>query len=700
MNIVIKPIVHMMEKLNFAKRFVMICAIIFISLFVLSFMYVNTKLVDRQFVIDEMAPAKYYESVSDFTKKLEISRKLHLDIANKVVDANTSTTEADNAVDIALANLKSHGKGNWATEKVNQQIQLIENNWLKMRASFDKAGTADLYFHNQEILVSLSNLLLTILDESNLDLDINPLSSNLIDVFMKFGPHLSERTVHLRDIGNSALSKREIDQKNRDEIQYLLGLQDYENTRLVESINNIINIDSKYAKEFSTVVDSIDKSSVSSTVKHYLLQSAVIDGNSNDFNNIMNANINHYHTICDTAYKTFLLNQQERIQAIDANIMKTVAALLAVFIAICLLFAAFYRSTSEAVKSLINSAEVIASGDLSQSIVINRHDEFGMLMRAIGTMQLKLREIVTQIKKTSNTVSKGTTEISQGNLDLSKRTEEQASSLASTAASMQELSLTVRENAEQSKKASELAENARKQADSSGVVVNEAVSAMAQINNSSKKIAEISGVIDDIAFQTNLLALNAAIEAARAGEQGRGFAVVAQEVRNLAQRSGAAAKEINTLISESVEKISSGTELVNKSGVALQEIVKSSFVVSELVTSIASATTQQSIGLEEINKAITQMDGITQQNAALVEETAATSENVNERVRDLIGQIDFFKETNSITPEQFVLPQDVASSFRPKTKSTNDALDKGTVEPKYYAKPPERKGADHDWTEF
>lgn len=197
-----------------------------------------------------------------------------------------------------------------------------------------------------------------------------------------------------------------------------------------------------------------------------------------------------------------------------------------------------------------------------------------------------------------------------------------------------------------------------------------------------------------------MLALNAAIEAARAGEQGRGFAVVAQEVRNLAQRSGAAAKEINALISESVEKINSGTELVNKSGTALQQIVKSSFEVSELVTSIASATTQQSIGLEEINKAITQMDGITQQNAALVEETAATSENVNERVRDLIKQIDYFKDANSTTPESFILSTESTSNLAVKMKVNNDIQSKPVDEIKHHYKQPERKGTDHDWSEF
>jgi methyl-accepting chemotaxis protein len=296
-------------------------------------------------------------------------------------------------------------------------------------------------------------------------------------------------------------------------------------------------------------------------------------------------------------------------------------------------------------------------------------------------------------------VGRGSAEISQGNLDLSKRTEEQASSLASTAASMQELSITVKENASQSKKAADLAENARKQADTSGEVVNSAVTAMTQINASSKKIAEISGVIDEIAFQTNLLALNAAIEAARAGEQGRGFAVVAQEVRNLAQRSSIAAKEINTLISESVEKITTGSELVNKSGNALEEIVKSSVSLSELVASIATATVQQSKGLEEINKAITQMDGITQQNAALVEETASTSENVNDLVRNLIKQIEFFKDTGNMEHDSSVSENnDILTDI--KVKHPNHVGDETHAEHENFTVAPKRRGVDQDWKEF
>ncbi|MBS0290207.1 MAG: HAMP domain-containing protein [Proteobacteria bacterium] len=347
---------------------------------------------------------------------------------------------------------------------------------------------------------------------------------------------------------------------------------------------------------------------------------------------------------------------------------------------------------------LISSADAIAEGDLTQNFTKERADEFGVLLNTLGNMQGKISTIVQKIRSSSYSVGRGAREIAQGNLDLSKRTEEQATSLASTAASMEELSVTVRENANQSKQAAQLAEHAREQADVSGAIVNDAVEAMSQINARSKKISEISAVIDGIAFQTNLLALNAAIEAARAGEQGRGFAVVAQEVRNLAQRSSASAKEINTLITDSVEKISKGSELVTKSGEALHEIVKSASSVSDIVASIATATTQQAKGLEEINKAITQMDVITQQNAALVEETAAASENVNQQVRDLISLIEYFKDNAAADP---IVCSDssILNKGQAQTSFNDEPENKETLKT-YVPKSERKESKESDWSEF
>ncbi|MEO6185110.1 MAG: methyl-accepting chemotaxis protein, partial [Steroidobacteraceae bacterium] len=232
-------------------------------------------------------------------------------------------------------------------------------------------------------------------------------------------------------------------------------------------------------------------------------------------------------------------------------------------------------------------------------------------------------------------ISKGADEISQGNTNLSQRTEEQASSLEETASSMEEMTSTVKQNADNAGQANQLAVAARDQAERGGVVVAKAVRAMAEINESSKKIADIISVIDEIAFQTNLLALNAAVEAARAGEQGRGFAVVATEVRNLSGRSATAAKEIKALIQDSVRKVDEGSDLVTQSGNTLEQIVASVKKVTDIVAEIAAASREQSAGIEQVNKAVTQLDELTQQNAALVEQASAASQSMAEQARGL-----------------------------------------------------------------
>ncbi|VAW95210.1 Methyl-accepting chemotaxis sensor/transducer protein [hydrothermal vent metagenome] len=285
----------------------------------------------------------------------------------------------------------------------------------------------------------------------------------------------------------------------------------------------------------------------------------------------------------------------------------------------------------------------LAEGDLTQSMNGEFEGEFAELRDAVNSTMNKLLSMVNEIGTASGTIASAANEISQGTADLSQRSEEQASSLEETASSMEELTGTVRQNADNAREANQLANSARDEATKGGEVVGKAITAMAEINQSSKKIADIIGVIDEIAFQTNLLALNAAVEAARAGEQGRGFAVVAAEVRNLAQRSASAAKEIKSLINDSVEKVTEGSKLVDQSGATLEEIVGSVKKVSDIIAEIASAGQEQASGIDQINKAVTQMDEMTQQNAALVEEAAASSEAMNDQAVALDDLIGFFK---------------------------------------------------------
>ncbi len=310
------------------------------------------------------------------------------------------------------------------------------------------------------------------------------------------------------------------------------------------------------------------------------------------------------------------------------------------------------RSITSGVDSALVAAQRIGQGDLTQALITSGKDEISDLVRALSSMQKNLIGIVSRVRSGTETIATASGQIAAGNLDLSSRTEGQASSLEQTAAAMEELTGTVKQNADNARQASQLAVSASGSAVKGGVVVSQVIETMDALNASAKKIVNIISVIDGIAFQTNILALNAAVEAARAGEQGRGFAVVASEVRNLAQRSAAAAKEINVLISDSVDKVDAGTTLVAQAGVTMQEIVDNVQRVTDVMSEITAASNEQTTGIEQINQAIVQMDEVTQQNSALVEQAAAATSTLQDQANDLATAVSVFrldaKQSNSV----------------------------------------------------
>ncbi|MET0352241.1 MAG: methyl-accepting chemotaxis protein, partial [Rhizobacter sp.] len=334
----------------------------------------------------------------------------------------------------------------------------------------------------------------------------------------------------------------------------------------------------------------------------------------------------------------------DRVRSLYQQSLGMLLATLAVMVALGIGIALYSaRRLTAGVLDAVRDADRIADGDLSQPIVAKSRDEMGRLSESLARMQDRLRTIVGGVRGNAEGVATASAQIASGNNDLSTRTEQQASALEETAASMEELSSTVKQNADNARQANQLAMGASTVALQGGEVVSRVVDTMKGINDSSKKIVDIISVIDGIAFQTNILALNAAVEAARAGEQGRGFAVVAGEVRSLAQRSAEAAKEIKTLISDSVERVEQGSTLVDQAGATMQEVVGAIRRVTDIMGEISAASSEQSSGVAQVGEAVTQMDQTTQQNAALVEESAAAAESLKVQAGALLTAVSVFK---------------------------------------------------------
>jgi methyl-accepting chemotaxis protein len=420
-----------------------------------------------------------------------------------------------------------------------------------------------------------------------------------------------------------------------------------------EGLNKTLDYNQQIIAELQHVFAAIAAGDLTQTItKDYA-------GSLEQLKNDVNAMLNKLQVVMETLQQvTEAASQGNFVKSIDITEQKGFFANLSGQLN------QLFASNQQMIEELRQVFAAIAIGDLTQTMTREYAGILEQLQNDVNVSIAKLTQVINIVQRSASVINQATQEMVQGNTSLSQRTEQQAASLEETVASMEEMTSTVQQNAENAQQANHLATTARDYANNGGNVVEMAIIAMTEINQSSQKVADIIGVIDEIAFQTNLLALNAAVEAARAGEQGRGFAVVAAEVRNLAQRSAEAAKEIKGLIKDSVKKVEEGSSLVNQSGETLAEIVTATKKVSDIVGEIAAANREQSAGIQQINNVISQLDEMTQQNSALVEEAATTSETLKEQVQNLNEQMAFFKTDLN-------LATDLNSINRIKTKSSN-----------------------------
>ncbi len=523
----------------------------------------------------------------------------------------------------------------------------IKEDWQNLVAGVLNLPAKESFARHTALIKELLDLMIQVGVTSNLILDPVPDSYFLMDVVVSRLPVLVEDIGQLRGMSAGIVARHQImdneriklskliarSQVMRDGIQESLDLAFKYNGTLKSLLGPSQEAFATAARGFLELVDQ--RIITSAQLDAALTASEVFDAGTR----AIEAGFKLYDT---TAPLLLELLRQRIADSIRDKYVTLGGVLVCVLLALSLSYG-FGRAIVRALRRADVVAEAIAAGALDNDIPVAGTDEIGQLLKSLATTQEELISVLRKIKQAADVVSLGTSELSQGTDDLAQRTEEQASALEETAASMEELISTVKQSAENAGQANQLASQTRTQAEAGGQVVEQAVAAMSAIHQSSRKIADIIGVIDEIAFQTNLLALNAAVEAARAGEQGKGFAVVAAEVRKLAQRSADAAKEIKSLITDSVGKVEDGGKLVEQSGQTLREIVGAVKKVSSIVAEMATASQEQTKGIEQVNVAVLQMDQVTHQNAALVEQAAAACQSLRDQAAELRTLLEFFK---------------------------------------------------------
>ena len=554
---------------------------------------------------------------------------------------------AKEAVNQALGNAAALLVQNDAPVQEQQRLQKWQTTWqaLEQAVASNKVEVADSFARHTDLIAELMMINEELLVAYRLQSNEDPANVALLQAALVQAPQLTEGVGQMRAMGTGFLTQAFLSVDDRGAFRALISQTETFQKQVGRFIQRAMTLNPAYEQELGGLVKTATEllNESNHLARTEVLEIDLLQYPASDYFNKLTQTIEAINAVrisgADRLAQVLDANaDKQRNVLITLSVLQTVLLIAAVWLALL-----FVRSITQPLRRAVDLALAVADGNLQGADQTPDRNEIGELIAAQQQMRARLRPIVQQVRHGSDAVALASAEIAQGNQDLSARTESQASALEQTAASMEELSATVRHNADSAQQASQLTQTAHSIASQGGQMVGQMVQTMQGIHDSSRKMGDIIGVIDSIAFQTNILALNAAVEAARAGEQGRGFAVVASEVRSLAGRSAEAAKEIKRLIDDSVQRVGAGNALAQQTGETMQEMVGAIGKVNTIVSAISNASREQAEGVIQVGEAITQMDQVTQQNAALVEEMAAAATSLNSQSQELVQAISIFQ---------------------------------------------------------